>query len=225
MASPSLVDTKQPETDLQDAIHLGPIGSSNSVKFKELIVNNASPFNLCILRPGQEEAIYYVNNSTFTPRTPDVTLYAGPNKSGPVIGVAHITNIWTSKIGLGDPASNISSMVWEDLARPNKWKHNIHKFESLFGEEGRKTFVWKRTKGNIFDDQGDRVLYEEGKEDVILAKYIGVGVFKWKKRGRLYMVEGGGDTWELMVLLTALALIELSRRRARQRRSSAHGGP
>ena len=67
------------------------------------------------------------------------------------------------------------------------------------------------------------MLVEEGREDLILAEYLGKGLLKWKKRGRLRVrvVEAFGDSWERMVLLSWAAVVELSRRRARQRRMSS----
>jgi hypothetical protein len=199
-------------------IHLDSIGSGGPAQFKELIVNNASLQNLRILAPDAETGLFYVANSTFTLNGPHVTLYAGPDKLGPVLGVAYLGLTATNTVGIGDPKSNINSMVWERLSRTSKWTHSTYQFEFIFGEEGRKSFIWQRVRSNPFDDQGNMELFEDGKPGVILAKYESVGVFKWKNRGRMFIIDGYGDAWELMVLLTGLALVELSRRRARQRR-------
>jgi len=77
----------------------------------------------------------------------------------------------------------------------------------------------------VIDDQGDYILIEEGKESMVLAEYFGRGLLKWKKRGRLRLrvLEGLGEHWEEMVLLTWASVLEMSRRRSRQRRiSNAH---
>jgi hypothetical protein len=217
MTARSSDDTEQPDPENGD-IRLGPIGSGDAPQFKELLVNNASPRNLRIFSPTSANGLFYVANSSFTPNTPHVTLYAGPDKSGPVLGVAYLNFIGGNTVGIGDPESNINSMVWESLSRTSKWTHSTYQFEYIFGEEGRKSFIWKRLCPKVFDDQGDMELFEDGKPDVILARYDSVGVFKWKKRGRMLILDGYGDDWELMVLLTGLSLVELSRRRARQRR-------
>lgn len=213
MARRSCDDDEQTE-----AIQLGPVGVGEPAKFKELLVNNASMLNLSINYPGSEETVFFVENSIFSPSKPHVTLHAGPDKLGPVIGVAHLSHFSTNTIGIGDPDSNINSMVWETLSRTSTWTHSTYQFEFIFGEEGRKSFIWQRAPSNLFDDQGNMELFEDGKPNVILARYISVGVFKWKKRGRMLIHDGYGGAWELMVLLTGLALVELSRRRARQRR-------
>lgn len=213
MASQSSDKDGQPE-----AIQLGPVGSSETSKFKQLVVDNASITNLRLYAPGSDQGLFYVDNAAFNPKKYSVTLHTGPDKLGPVLGVAHLAIIGPNTIGLGDPNSNASSMVWEQLSCVSKWTHATYQFEFIFGEEGRKSFIWNRLRQNPFDDQGDYELYEEGKPDIILAKYVSVGVFKWKRRGKLYILDGCGYAWELMVILTGLSLLELSRRRSRQRR-------
>lgn len=217
MTSRSSDDAEQPDFGHGD-IRLGAIKSGDTAKFKELTVNRASPQNLRILSPDSENALFFAANSWFTPCKPHITLHAGPDKSGPVLGVVYNAHSGPNTIGIGDPESNINSMVWERLTRTSKWTHSTYQFEFIFGEEGRTSFIWQRVNSNPFDDQGDMKLFEDGKPDVILARYEGAGVFRWKKRGRMLILDGHGDAWELMVLLTGLALIELSRRRARQRR-------
>jgi len=216
---PAMTTHSSDEPDSENGdIRLGPIESGDTPRFKELLVNNASPRNLRIFSPASADGLFYVVNSSFTLNTPHVTLYAGPDKSGPVLGVAYLNHIGGNTVGIGDPKSNINSMVWERLSRASKWTHSTYQFEYIFGEEGRKSFIWQRLRPKVFDDQGDMELFEDGKPDVVLARYESVGVFKWKKRGKMLILDGYGDGWELMVLLTGLALVELSRRRARQRR-------
>ena len=61
------------------------------------------------------------------------------------------------------------------------------------------------------DDQGDLVLVEDGKEELVLAEYLGKGLLKWKKRGRLRIreVQAFGESWELVVLLTWASVVEV----------------
>jgi hypothetical protein len=217
MTSRSSDDAEQPEMGHGD-IRLGPSGSGDTAKYKELIVNNASPKNLRILSPNSGNGLFYLTNSWFTPRKPHLILHAGSDKLGPVVGVARLAHTGPNTIGIGDPEKDINSMVWEKLSRTSKWTRATYQFGCMFGEEGRKSFIWQRVRSNPFDDQGNLELFEDGKPDVILATFESVGVFKWKKRGRMLILEGYGDAWELMVLLTGLSLIQLSRRRARERR-------
>ena len=49
--------------------------------------------------------IYYVNSSAFTPGTPDVTFHSGSSKADPVVAIARWGHMYDRKIriGLGDP--------------------------------------------------------------------------------------------------------------------------
>lgn len=216
----SRTDDEGGQSDLEhpDTIHIGSLKPGGQARVRELIVDNASPLNLRLHSPSVEDGLFFVENSTFTPKKPHVILHAGPDKLGSVLGVAYLSYCGTNMVGLGDPKSNINSMVWENLSRSSTWTHSRYQFESIFGEEGRKPFVWQRVRQNPFDDQGDWELFEDGKPDAVLARYVGVGIFRWKKRGRIFIHDGYGAAWQLMVLLTGMALIELSRRRARERR-------
>jgi hypothetical protein len=54
---------------------------------------------------------------------------------------------------------------------------------------------------------------EREDEDEVLAVYEAKGgEHGWKSKGRLLIKEGGGEQWELMVILTAMALIVSKRR-------------
>ncbi|CZT07184.1 uncharacterized protein RAG0_12715 [Rhynchosporium agropyri] len=100
------------------------------------------------------------------------------------------------------------------------WTHMKYEFEHQV-RGVRKTFHWIRTRNNVLDDQGDLVLVQGDDEGLILAEYVGKGLMKWKKRGRLRIkVMDFGENWELVVLLSWASVIELSRRRARLRRFS-----
>lgn len=152
-------------------------------------------------------------------------------------------------VGLGDPDAlgdgKEGEAVWESLRKTSNWTHSTYEFE-LGGEKGEKrTYEWRRTRQGFFADQPDLELREvlterkgagkghgEGNNRVevrgeVLAVYKGLR--GWKKRGVLFLRKGievgemgkkwEGKNWELMVLLTALGIIEAARRRARYRMS------
>jgi hypothetical protein len=52
---------------------------------------------------------------------------------------------------------------------------------------------------------------EQGREDLILAEYLGKGLLKWKKRGklRIRVMESFGSSWELVVLLSWASVVEV----------------
>ena len=109
-------------------------------------------------------------------------------------------------------------MVWERLSRTSTWTHSTYQFEFIFGEEGRKSFIWRRVQSNPFDDQGNLELYEDNNPGVIWRNMRVLGFSSGRIGEDIFIRDGYGDAWELMVLLTCLGLVELSRRRARQRR-------
>lgn len=209
-----------PSTTTEEAIALEPINPQDSSNphnhFKQFTVNKASLKNLSLCPAGSDTPLLYVANYFWTPGKHDICLHTGDSKAGPVLGVAHLDILGRNNtIGLGDPNSALTSMVWEKLSRVSKVALSKYTFDSIFGEEGRKTFEWRSTKHIPFDDQGDFELVEVENPHMALAKFVGVGLVKHTKRGTLLIREGYGDAWELMVLLTWLGIVELSRRRAR----------
>jgi len=153
-----------------------------------------------------------------------VTLHSGSSKTSPVIGVAHLDYFSTSNLlGLGDPEHNPTGVAWERLHKESFWTHMRYSF-SFEGENGPVKYEWHRTK-NIYmvADQGDLVLVEEGKHE-ILAEYKGKGVLGQvkKQRGVLNVKRiEGNEAWERMVILTWASIVELQRRRTRERRVTA----
>jgi len=53
---------------------------------------------------------------------------------------------------------------------------------------------------------------EKGREQVVLVEYLGKGLLKWKKRGRLRIREMPhfGEKWEVAVLLGWASVLEVS---------------
>jgi len=167
---------------------------------------------------------YYIESTHFVSNKPGITLRLGTSKDAPIIGVAHLDYFSTSnQIGLGDPEHNPAGVRWERLHKESFWTHMRYSF-SLEEEDGTIVkYEWHRTKSIYWvADQGDLVLVEEGKQDV-LAEYKGKGVLGQvkKQRGNLNIKrKEGNDVWERMVILTCASIVELSRRRTRERRVS-----
>jgi hypothetical protein len=203
--------------------------------FRSLTVYNAGIVNMVISLPNQTSTLFYVNNSTFTPGKPSVTLSLGA-KEGRILGVLKLGVFSENTVGLGDP--NRGNVDWERLKKVSNWTHGTYEFE--FGGMGdRRTFTWQRTKMQIFGDQPDMELrenVESGATGELLAVYKGCQGFLTKRRGTFYLRKGvdrqagvekkleDWSNWELMVLLTGCGIIEGSRRRARARRSGGGGG-
>lgn len=164
---------------------------------------------------------YYVESRSFVPNKPGITLHHGTSRDAPTIAVAHLDYFSTSnKIGLGDPEHNPTGVYWERLHKESFWTHMRYSF-TFEGENGVKRYEWHRTKNMYWvADQGDLVLVEEGKQDV-LAEYKGKGVLGQvkKQRGSLNIKQqDGNEAWERIVILTWASILELQRRRTRERR-------
>ena len=218
------------------AITLG-LGHLPDAEFTEYTVWNASLSNLrvCPIDLTCPNPIYYyVENRAFIPSHPGVTLHLGSDKTAPIIAVAHLDYFSTKNLlGLGDPKTNPMGMKWEKLHKDSFWTHMRYSFSYDFGlgegeatrfgdHSGVRKFEWHRTKFlYMVLDQPDLVLVEEGTHDVY-AQYKG-GNFGQvqKQRGVLKVKKGMDQGWERMVVLSWASIVELTRRRTRERRVTA----
>ncbi|KAI9789512.1 MAG: hypothetical protein M1835_001634 [Candelina submexicana] len=162
--------------------------------------------------------LYFVDNSVFTHGTPGVALIDGIDKTGPIIASAKF--------------SAFSKKTAIDLGSPNKPN------EVIWGELRRtkKTFVWTRTHNDQYistDADATKLCHHHLKlvdeaTDEVVALFLSNRLKSWHKMGKFQVWKSWGQGWELMMLLTGLAVIEKARRRARARRavlaSSGGGG-
>lgn len=203
-----------PEKRFYDSIAAAyGLGILDEEEFVEYVVYDAFITNLriCPVHLTDEGRYYYVEHRSFLPQVPGVIIRRGTEKSGKSLAVAHIPLAGSNRFGIGDFETRPQEMVWEKMENSGFWTHM--KYEFVHEMEGgvQKTFNWLRTRNNIMDDQGDLVLVEQGREDLILAEYLGKGLLKWKKRGRLRIREMSafGETWELVVLVTWASVVEV----------------
>lgn len=209
-----------PPKEDKDESNLALVGIDDTTQYTDLTLHNTGLINIRICPTGSEDVAYYVNNSTFKPNIPDITLYQGPDKDGPIIGVSHLTVSGTNTIGLGDSEGDVNAMVWENLERTSKWTHADYQYDFALGGglETRTTFEWRRLK-KTFLGAYCLQLVELSNPGVILGAFIPGPGMRVKIRGRILIKKGYGEDWERMALLTGLSLVELTRRRARQRRA------
>ena len=184
--------------------------------------------------------IYYIDNSSFTPSKPDVTLSMGSEKGGQVLGVCRWTNMYSKNlmIGIGDPGSN--DTLWEEMKTQN-YIHPEYKWNVTLPTGERHTFAWLRIRGadvkaessdaNSVSNKNFKLVDYSDPQREALAVFASNRYKSWKKLGKFIIKvdgceRGWGEKWELMVLLSALGLIEMSRRRGRNRRSQggSYGG-
>jgi hypothetical protein len=176
---------------------------------------------------SNEQSVYYVNNSHFTRSIPDVELFAGHEKSGPALGFAKFSSMFSKVIvfGLGDFHTGDSQRY--ELVRTS---NPLIQSEFKFTIDSKTTFVWRRTTAASVGDGAaayslqNFILLDETTGETV-ATYANNGLKSWKKKGTLRLMEGTyGEDWEKFVLLTSLALIERARRRNRLSKMGAAGG-
>jgi hypothetical protein len=189
------------------------LGIRDEEAFSEFIVYNAFVTNLrvCPVHLTDSGRYYYIEHRFYLPNTPGVVLRHGTDKEGTCLGVANIPLTGRNSFGLGDFKNAAHEMRWEYLKSTGFWTHMRYEFEYQIANGERKVFHWIRTRNNVLDDQGDLVLIEKEKETEVLAEYVGKGLLKWKKRGRLRIrdMKGWGGDWEKVVLLTWASVIEV----------------
>lgn len=187
-----------------------------------------------LVEPSTNAPLYTIHEheTTFTRNKPDIRLYAGPEKTHPLVGVTKFGPglAREHKIGLGDPNCLISEdgtgerMIWESMRRPEKDKWYFHRFYTFeYGDwQARKAYTWKRPTDRWPNHVGVLELRVGGPDDAdgeLLAKWICRS--RWtQKYGSLYIkrIEGEADEkkrWEHLVILSCQSIIEAAVRRAK----------
>jgi hypothetical protein len=194
---------------------LTPLHPDDTKNFKELQISKSGLSSLQIDAKDSSHAQYFVETSLYTPSKKDITLHAGHDSRGKILGDVDLKNFGGHyTIELGDP--NVSAVILEELDRVKGWSSR-HKFSFTYGSRQRQTFVWRHRGANLAENRDDLELAieddEREEEDEILAQYEkSGGAHGWKSKGRLLARGGGGEQWELMVILTLAALIVSKRR-------------
>jgi hypothetical protein len=157
---------------------------------------------------------------------PSILLHAGDSTASPVFGVVklHSQHSMHHTIGVGNPEALLKEgedkterMIWERLQRVKKWNYRWYELEF----EGQ-VYTWRRTADRWYKHLKNMELRVGREED---GKLVAV----WKgstrinvKRGSFFLRrrEEGVDEdearrFEVVALLTGLAIIEAYMRRAR----------
>jgi hypothetical protein len=195
-----------------DDVGLTSIPAAESHKFKEFVVYKTGLSNLKLCTAGSETSAFLVNTALYSPGKADITLHAGGDSHGKVLGAVDLKKFAGHyEVAIGDPSTD-KEVIWEPLEVVQYWASR-HGFESEFGNDGVKYFLWRHPGERLSDHPGDMELVEEDNPDYILAQYVKAGTHSWKSRGNLLIREEYGETWELMVTLTAMALVVVKSRR------------
>ncbi|KAF8851217.1 hypothetical protein BDZ45DRAFT_808492 [Acephala macrosclerotiorum] len=205
---PSSPLPQEPDIDLS---LFSELKSTKTLKTHNFALNSA-PSNF----------LYSIGLHNHYSKKPDIEVHLGADKTGPVLGVVRL-QIQGIKIGIGDPDYILPEgggdvgdrMVWEVMERLNKWKYNEYSFDYESLRKERKTYTWRRTKA-FWGHMREMELREGAKDDKegeLLAVWRRSEKVN-KKRGSLFCKRFGQDEkWDLVVVLSILAIIESEVRR------------
>jgi len=198
----------------------GEFLSNSNPSTQELHLFHAKLHTNISVKDADGVCTYYVKNCALKPKKPDVTLYAGSDDTGAILGVCKWSNLHPFKVmvGLGDPGIGEKDIVWESM-EPTRYLDQKENHWSIAMNNGcRRGFVWKRTH-RVGCDGPDTSRYSfrnfkllDGESGEILATFASSAVKSWSKVGTLTFRTDLGSEMARMVLLTLLALIEKARR-------------
>jgi hypothetical protein len=168
-------------------------------------------------------------HESLSSKKPDVMIHRGNSKEGDVLGVLKL-GLREHAFGIGDPEALLEEgnvderVIWERLRRSNKWNHKVYEFEygSGAGEGGRTKYTWQWTNRGVLGIARDLELRvgSPGEEGEVVALYKKTD-WRFIKRGNFFIkkrfsVDGEErqKKWELVVLLTAVGLLEGAVRRS-----------
>lgn len=177
------------------------------------IFSTSSRINFRIHAGGsQSPIVFYVNNSIFTPSTPDVQVMRGADKNGPIVAFGKFHNLSGHvTVGLGSPDSD--GVVFEELHKVSQLVHSEYVFESdqATPDKRRAKYIWRRTIGKGLFANYACVDAENGR---MMAYFVKTGMRSAKKVGRLCVTAETTDQFHLLLLVSWLAIREKENRNA-----------
>lgn len=183
------------------------------------------------IKGPDEELLFYVDISEFTPKKPELTLHAGTSTEAPVVAVSNFLKLSGNyKLGLGNP-DDMNHVQWEDMTKET-FHGSRYRFEmDIPGTPDRpgqrRSFLWKRTRHvAVQDDEPSKwnphnFKLVDASTGQILAIFTGQSL-SFSKRGKLQINADLGENFDTMVLISYMSLFERIRRRGKQ--GSAGGG-
>lgn len=175
---------------------------------------------------ADKQQLYHVDNSSFTPKKPDLTVHAGTDNQAPIVAVCKFRHLSRNfRVGLGDP-QNPNQVDWEEVAAHGvvrekyRWQINL--------PHGRQAFVWKHTHSvgvdQSFSSLSNRNFKLEDERSGHIVALFSSTSMSLKKSGKFQVYANYGREFEVMALLSVLALYEKERRRAAASGGGGGGG-
>ncbi|KAJ5807581.1 hypothetical protein N7447_011037 [Penicillium robsamsonii] len=166
-----------------------------------------------------ETHLFHVDNSSLTIGKPDLTFHRSPDSNGPIAGVCKFRHFSSDcEIGLGDP-ERPSEMDWEYLHKQGFIKR-IYWFRMQLEDGTKQNFTWKRTH-SLGTGREKYKLVEETSQTVV-AVFSSGRTFS-KTPGYLDIYLPLGPRFNLIALISGIAVAERARR-ARKTKTSQGGG-
>ncbi|KAJ5121096.1 uncharacterized protein N7515_009057 [Penicillium bovifimosum] len=164
--------------------------------------------------------LFHIENSAFTPGKPDLTLHRGSNSHGPVVAVCKFRHFSSDcEIGLADP-TRPGKMEWGDLHKKG-FLERSYSFRMRMDDGTDKTFIWKRTH-SLGNGHENHKLVEESSQTV-MAVFSAGSIFS-KTAGDLDIYVNPSSLFNLMALITGIAVVEKTRRGKNTGASAGGGG-
>ncbi|KAL2808935.1 hypothetical protein BJX63DRAFT_13653 [Aspergillus granulosus] len=219
-------DVKSPDTESRNP----PSRSSDSADAQSLGLEASRLYHIYHtpirydyrVSDADKKHLYFVYNSHLTPGKADITVHTGEDKHAPVAGVCKFIHLSRHcKVGLGDP-ERAGSMVWEDLHCQNismtKYRFEMS-IPSANGGYERRSFLWKRTQSvgvngdspSFFSLRNFKLVDELNGQNV--AVFTSTSFKSPRKNGKLQVAAEYGPGFDMMALITLLAIYERIRRR------------
>ncbi|PWY77099.1 C6 zinc finger domain protein [Aspergillus heteromorphus CBS 117.55] len=177
-----------------------------------------------------DTTLYRVENSSLWPKKPDLAVHAGADKTAPTVAVCKFLHFSRDiRVGLGDP-DDVNRINYEDLVAQDHThaKYRWHMPEPSGHGRQRRSFLWTRThsvgveKSKVHKLSNRNFKLTDEQTGRIVALFTSA-ILKFKQTGKLQVYVDYGQQFDLMALITLLALYEKARRR-RQAASSSGGG-
>lgn len=177
------------------------------------VYNTGTRINFRVHDGGSKSpVIYYVNNSTFTPGTPDVQVRQGDEKSGPIVAFGKFHNLSGHvTLGIGAPDGQ-PAPIFEELKKESRLTHSEYVFETNFTPDGqRHKYIWRRTIGKgLF---ANYACLDSGTGQLV-AYFAKTGAKSAKKVGRLCLTAQTRPELDRLLLVSWFAMREKENRNA-----------
>lgn len=176
--------------------------------------------------------LYFGDNSTWTPKKPDLTIHEGTDNKGAVVAAVKFLHFSRHcKVGLGD-LDNVNQTTWEDLIGEglSSGKYNWQMLLEKDGALNRYSFIWKRTShvgvGNARPSKlsSDNFKLVDAQTEQVLAAYTTSTHKSFDKAGKLEIYPNYGRGFEMMALATILGIVERHNRRSSGAGDGGGGG-